>query len=122
MKTRLVLVDDSQVDLSWFNIIATHAGYEVSTFEHPLTLVDVIQNQHPNLVLLDVKMPALDGDKVCKILKENAATKNVKVVLYSSMAASKLSDLARDCNADGYIVKSSDAGNVMRQVHQYCAA
>ena len=122
MKVKVVLVDDSQVDLSWFDVVATHAGYDVSTYEHPLTLVDVIQTEHPKLVLLDVKMPALDGDKVCRILKDNEATRAVKVILYSSMAATELSSLARDCRADGYIVKTSDAGNMVQQLQQYCAA
>jgi DNA-binding NarL/FixJ family response regulator len=60
------------------------------------------------VVLLDVTMPGLDGDKLLPSLRASAKLQNTRFVLYSSKPVAELEKLARRCGADGYIPKTKD--------------
>jgi CheY-like chemotaxis protein len=117
---KIVLVDDSGVDLEWFTIVARSAGYEVYTFEHALGLVMFIKEHQPDVVLLDVNMPALNGDVVCRILKDNQLTRHCRILLYSAMEETSLIRLVHQCGADGHIVKTKDQNELLRILAKYC--
>lgn len=105
---RVVLVDDSIVALEWAKEALGHFGFDVVTYNASLGIQSFVRKTDPHIVLLDVNMPALNGDLVCRMLKDNVQTRNVVVALYSSMSEGDLGQLATRAGADGYIVKTSD--------------
>jgi CheY-like chemotaxis protein len=66
-------------------------------------------------------MPALNGDAVCKMLKENPRTKAVRIALYSSMDERELEAMTKSVGADGYIVKTDDADKLASEVRRLLA-
>ncbi|MBC7795138.1 MAG: response regulator [Clostridia bacterium] len=118
MATKIVLVDDSLVALEWAREALAPLGFDVVTYNASLGIQAFVRKNQPRLVLLDVHMPALNGDLVCRMLKESPQTKDVVVALYSSMPEEELQQLASKSGADGYIVKTSDVDVLSQQLEK----
>lgn len=119
---KVVFVDDSIVALEWAKEALGEVGIDVVTYNASLGIQSFVRKTKPNVVLLDVNMPALNGDLVCRMLKDSVQTRNVVVVLYSSMPENELAALAAKAGADGYIVKSDDGARLAEQLTAYIGA
>ncbi|MEM6734130.1 MAG: response regulator [Myxococcota bacterium] len=106
--TRIVFVDDSVVALEWAKEGLGEFGFDVVTYNASLGIQSFVRKNEPHMVLLDVHMPALAGDLVCRMLKDSLETRNVVVALYSSLPERELEELAAQSGADGYIVKTTN--------------
>jgi DNA-binding response OmpR family regulator len=114
---RVVLVDDSETTLESVAIVLEGAGMEVIKLSNPLSLPAVIRKEDPDLVLLDVTMPALSGDAIVSVLGSKA-NRRARIVLHSSLDAEVLGTKARTCGADAYILKTNDEEELIRQVRR----
>lgn len=84
---RIVIVDDSTADLKLMERILTAEQHSVTTLSDPTRAEETIAAERPDLVLLDVVMPAKNGYEVLRGLKRNPLTHGVPVVLVSSKSA-----------------------------------
>ncbi len=114
---RVVLVDDSIVALEWAKEALGEFGFDVVTYNASLGIQSFVRKTQPKVVLLDVNMPALNGDLVCRMLKDSVQTRDVLVALYSSMPEDELGELAAKAGADGYIVKTNDVARLAEQLN-----
>lgn len=80
----VIIVDDSEIELSIFTNALLKAGYECIGITDPNTALEVIENQQPDFVLLDYSMPEKDGLSLCKDIKMNPLTKNIPVMFLTS--------------------------------------
>lgn len=95
------------------------AGYEVVTVDSPFALSSAMTRDLPDLVLVDVTMPGLSGDKVVEITMRNRTDRAPVIVLHSDRSEHELRDLARSSGASGYIRKTSDASQFARDIARY---
>jgi len=84
---RIVIVDDSTADLKLMESILLSGSHSVTALNDPTVAEDRIASEQPDLVMLDVVMPAKNGYEVLRGLRRNPATKDVPVVLVSSKTA-----------------------------------
>jgi len=117
MAPKILVIDDSKMALDWARQILSPQGFEVITSDTALGTHAAVMSKQPDLVLLDVGMPGLSGDILCKLLKENPRTKDKLVILYSSLPEDELKELAKQSNADGYIKKTEDTGKLVEQIN-----
>jgi DNA-binding response OmpR family regulator len=109
---RVLVVDDSAETVEVIKAELTRRKYEVFT----ATTVDVAtkmllkKETRPDVVLLDVIMPKVDGEQFCRFVKKNKLFKGIRVVLCSAMKSSQLRGMAEKCAADGYLTKESILG------------
>jgi CheY-like chemotaxis protein len=115
-KPRVMMVDDSEVVLEMGRIALEEAGYEVFTLDNPLTVAHALRKNVPDLLLIDVNMPALTGDVVTKIVANHGAGKKIPVLLYSDISVQELEERAKACGATGFIQKTSDEAKFLSQV------
>ena len=108
MAIKIAVIDDSQTALDWVTQQMPAHGFEVVTHDSPIGTQAFIINTQPDLVLLDVRMPGLRGDDLCKMLRGNPKTRDIAIVLYSVIDEGELKSLAAQCEADGYITKTED--------------
>ncbi|GIW11453.1 MAG: hypothetical protein KatS3mg061_2510 [Dehalococcoidia bacterium] len=102
---RILLADDEE---SIRQLVAATLGgeqYELSFAADGRQALALAKSQHPDLVLLDVGMPVLDGFTVCRTLKQRSATEDIKVVFLSGMDREEDRVAGLAAGADGYIVK-----------------
>ena len=106
---KILIIDDDQAHLDSARGILEAEGYEVFTQNQPFGSTNAVIRIQPDLVLLDVNMPALSGDRLAEVLRANSSTRDVMVVLHSSNDEDHLRTTARRLGLDGYICKGSPA-------------
>lgn len=107
VRRRLLLIDDSELTLEITAAVLKHAGYDVRTSTEVRDLRKMLGEWSPDVILTDVNMPGITGVELCRTLKSSYETAHVPVVLFSAIDSDKLELLARDCEADGFLSKSS---------------
>jgi two-component system, OmpR family, response regulator len=104
---RVLVVDDDESQLALLSRVLRGRGVEVSVSASSIGVTNMIRRLLPDVVLLDVHIPALSGDALVTIARRSAPAQT-RFVLYSSCDESELRSLARKVGADGYVSKSVD--------------
>ena len=105
---RILVVDDEPRVREMLEFRLRLFGYEVLTAANGNEALDVAASEKPDLVLLDVMMPELDGFQVCSRLKQNEATRDIPVVMLTAKAEAKDVTRAFNSGAEDYVVKPYD--------------
>jgi len=117
----LVVEDDSDIlGLLTYNLRA--AGYEVLTCEEGYAALTVAKQRLPDLILLDLMIPGLDGFEVCKELKRSAETRNIPVIMLTARGEEIDRIVGLELGADDYVVKPFSPRELMLRVPPFCAA
>jgi CheY-like chemotaxis protein len=103
---KILLVDDSEISLHFVAGVLEKAGFDVRGTDDVHNLGSVLGDWRPDAILTDVNMPNLSGVELCRLLKSSYETAHVPVVLFSSMSHDELEELARECEADGFLSKA----------------
>jgi CheY-like chemotaxis protein len=109
---RVLIVDDSEITAKLLAEELSGKGLEVQyapDAEKAATLIMKRQTR-PDLILLDVNMPKVDGAQFCRFVKKNEMFRSIKVVFCSAEERSKVERLVAECGADGYISKDELLG------------
>ncbi len=114
-KKRVLVVDDSEMTADLLRHELTAKGFEVSTADtaDKATKIILKKQTRPDLVLLDVRMPNVNGEQFCRFIKSNALFAGIKVLLCSSENADELQRICRDAGADGYVTKDAVLSKVL---------
>jgi DNA-binding response OmpR family regulator len=106
MSKRVLVVDDSEIVLEMAGEALKAKGYEVATALNARDADRFIYgDRRPDVIIIDVMMPSLDGDVKTRMLKDDPATKGIPVLLLSSKSEAELVRLSSESGADGYIRK-----------------
>ena len=117
MKKRILVVDDSEVVLAMAAEALEEGGFEVVTAMDIGGAVPLIHaDRKPDLIILDVMLPDLDGDKKAKKLKDNEQTRSIPILLLSSKTEEELRWLVKSSGADGFIRKPFGHRQLVEQV------
>lgn len=105
VKSKILVVDDEPeaVELVEFNLKG--AGYEVSTAGDGAEALNKARRIQPNLIILDVMMPEIDGMEVCKLLRRDPATSAIPIIMLTAKASEVDRVLGLELGADDYVVK-----------------
>jgi CheY-like chemotaxis protein len=102
---RILVIDDDRTHLVTTQELLEEEGYQVFIQPSPFGATERIMVTRPDVVLLDVNMPALSGEALLPILKGREQTRATPVVLYSSNDESALRAAAARLGAAGYVCK-----------------
>ena len=106
MKKRVLVVDDSEIVLEKAAEALCGKGYDVLTAISAYAADRHIYcDERPDLIIMDVMMPYLDGDQKAKMLKAERATRDIPILLLSSKNEDELARLVSESGSDGYIRK-----------------
>ncbi|MBX3213334.1 MAG: protein kinase [Labilithrix sp.] len=119
---RLLLVDDSPIARAVHGDLLRRAGFDVRAAGSPSEVDAALEEYRPHLVLMDVMMPGLNGDVLCRRIKARFKA-TVPVVLLSDLPREELVERAEQAGADGYVAKPSAAGSgeLIEYVRNVCA-
>lgn len=106
MSKKVLVVDDSEIVLEKAREALLLKGYEIFT---ALSAQDadryIFGDNIPDVIIMDVMMPTMDGDRKTRILKDDPVTRNIPVLLLSSKSEDELAQLVSESGADGFIRK-----------------
>jgi putative two-component system response regulator len=97
--TDILIVDDTLPNLQLLTSILKEEGYKVRPASSGAMALQAIAKKLPNLILLDIKMPGVDGYEVCETLKNNPETKDIPIIFISAL--SDISDKIKAFNVGG---------------------
>jgi len=115
----ILVVDDSEVVLAVTKTLLEAAGYRVLTHSGPAGCVAVILQEKPNLVLIDVNMPRLGGETIVKLFGKAQPNSEAIILLFSTLPSDQLESRAHAAGAHGYIRKTDDTFELVRQVNRW---
>ncbi len=105
-KQTVLVVDDSEIVLAMAREALEAGGFDVVTSLNAKGADNYIFSQDkPDLIILDVMLPILEGDKKAKMLKENELSKGIPILLLSSKPEDEMRRLVKESGADGFIRK-----------------
>lgn len=104
-RPKVLVVDDNEVCRAVVRDTLEAGGFDVVELGSPIGMSSVVNHEKPDVVLMDVEMPALEGDKAVEILLKHRLHE-CKILLYSGRSAAELEKLARSCGASGYVPKT----------------
>jgi DNA-binding response OmpR family regulator len=116
-KRRVLLADD---DPALRRLIGTTLGsqdFDLLQAVDGEEALQIARQQHPELVLLDVNMPKLDGFEVCRNLRNDPATSAMKIVMLTARGADVDRARAREAGADDYFIKPFSPVQLLNKVY-----
>ena len=121
VKPRILVVDDEPeaVELVEFNL--KQAGYSVNTAMDGAEALRKARNQVPDLIVLDVMLPEMDGFEICKTLRLDPATSKVPIVMLTAKAAEIDRVLGLELGADDYVTKPFSPRELLLRVKKILA-
>jgi DNA-binding response OmpR family regulator len=81
MSKKILIVDDNEFIVEIMTYILNNKGYEVIALNNGHEVIDQIKTDNPDLVILDVMLPGINGLEICKEIKGNTATKNLPIIM-----------------------------------------
>ncbi len=115
---RIVVADDNKLLLAITNDALSSAGFEVHTVDSGLDVYKTVLDKKPQVILLDIMMPGMDGIEICRNLKRSPVTANVVIAIHSSKTDMALMDLCHEVGADCFIIKSDKIEEMVNKVKE----
>ena len=117
---RIVVVDDEAeiLELAKRALGSDAAGYDVETAQDGYTAGRLVHSLLPELVVLDIRMPGLDGIAVCRNIKSDPATSHTKVLVVTAYATEDNVKALRDVGAEDFLEKPFDVTSLTRKVQR----
>lgn len=116
MSEFILVVEDSQVDRLRLVKLLESAGYSVRTAENGLEAIDIVKQDTPILILMDVNMPQMDGFAATRALRGGEHTKSIPVVLVTAKDQKADKAWGQMLGAKGYITKPFADEVLLQQV------
>lgn len=115
---KIFVVDDQEEILSLLKDFLTGHGFNVTTSKEPKTVVNRIKSLQPDLILLDLLMPALGGFDICEILNSDPQTRGIPIIVMSGL--NDLVDIkkAYKLGIVGYLAKPFALEELLREVNK----
>lgn len=105
MGKKILIADDEDDVKVVVQLFLESKGYEILTAYDGLDALDKARKERPDLILLDLMMPVVDGFEVCKKLKAHPDTASIPVVMISASAQAESKQRGLDAGAVDYIIK-----------------
>lgn len=118
-KQKILIVEDEESLLKLESILLTSKGYDVRGVSNGQEALDAIAEEKPDLVLLDIMLPEIDGFEVCQRIKDDPDTKGIPVIMLTAKKSRE--DMARGekVGADWYITKPFKSVMVIETIQRF---
>ena len=102
---KILVVEDNPTNMRLVILLLQSAGYAVLSATNAEAGLTLAKDEQPNLILMDVQLPGMDGLEATRLLKQNDATRAIPVVALTALAMKGDEERIRAAGCDGYIAK-----------------
>jgi PleD family two-component response regulator len=120
-KLRVLIVDDDATAVMTTSALLEDEGHTVTSRTEVFGTLAVAVREQPDVILIDIGMPGLRGDHLARLMFSEQRLQGTSLILHSSLPEPQLSKLAKECGATGYIVKSANAEDFLRDFRNLLA-
>ena len=121
MAGKVMIVDDEPDVRKIVKFRLKNAGYDVVTASDGREALDLIKKQRPGLILLDLRMPIVDGYEVCRALKADEKLKKIPIIFLTASSGATIKDKTCKYKADSYIIKPFEPEELLKKVKKFIA-
>ncbi|MFN8205888.1 MAG: response regulator [Bacteroidales bacterium] len=118
---KIMLVDDSSTNNLLFRDIFEETGYEVSVEEKPENVISRLRESKPDLVLLDLMLPGMDGLQLLQQIKSEQDSREIPVIMYTAHVSDRMQQQALALGASGYLIKPVSSQKILDEVSRVLA-
>jgi sigma-B regulation protein RsbU (phosphoserine phosphatase) len=112
----ILVVDDDVDAVRWLETLLRPRGYAVVTAATGAEALQQVEREPPDLILLDVMMPMVDGFEVCKLLKDSPATRLIPVVIMTALDRVEDRIKGIDAGADDFLTKPINRDELLARI------
>jgi DNA-binding response OmpR family regulator len=119
LKGKILIVDDEAINLDFFDVMLSRLGFEVSMAEDGEQALEMIQEDKPDLIILDNIMPKMTGWELTKILKQSETFveySDIPIIMFSAMDAVKDKIEGFELGIEDYITKPFNFSEVLARI------
>jgi CheY-like chemotaxis protein len=116
---KILLVDDSPTVLLMERLLLQDGPYEILNAANGEQAVKVALAERPDLILMDVVMPGVDGFEACRRLRAEAATRTTPIILVTTRGSAEYLERGYESGCSDYIVKPVDGGELWQKLQHY---
>lgn len=116
---RVLYVEDNAQNMRLVRKILKHAGHEVLEAETGLAGLSVVQNECPDLILMDINLPDVDGLEVTARIRQNPSVAHIPIVALTANAMVGDREKALEAGCDGYLPKPVSRAELVQTVEDY---
>ena len=120
MAKKILIVEDEPRNLKLFRDLLQRIGYETIEATDGEQGVELARARNPDLILMDIMMPKMDGIEATRILKADTATKNIPIIALTSYAMKGDRERTLEAGCDGYIAKPVDIQELLKAIEHFC--
>jgi two-component system, OmpR family, alkaline phosphatase synthesis response regulator PhoP len=110
---KILIIDDNKAVCDMLEKWFRADGYLTAVANDGLQGLAVARQEKPNLIVLDVMLPGMDGFKVCRMIKFDQELKKIPILILTSRMGQEDEKLAYQCGADAFVIKATKMANVM---------
>ena len=115
-RSKILIVDDLSVNVQLQKTVLSAKGYEVAVARNGLEALQKVELDPPDLILLDIMMPTMDGFEVCKRLKNNEGTRFIPIIIVTALDEVEDKIKGIEAGADDFIIKPFNKHELLARV------
>jgi DNA-binding response OmpR family regulator len=116
---KVLVVDDSQAEIRLLQSVLQQAGFHSVGISDPTKIEETIEEERPNVILLDVVMPQRNGFQACRDLKSQESYSNIPIILVTSKTAPSDRYWGEQQGANGYVSKPFTSDELISAVKRF---
>lgn len=119
---RILIVDDERDNRALLELILVREGFLVVSTANGKDAIAAVAHERPDLILVDMMMPGMDGYEVAAKIKGDPATKNIQVIIFSALDDRAARMLALSSGADDFFTKPMDRAELCARLRAHLAS
>ena len=121
MAKKIFIIEDDRSAIRLIEYVLQQAGYEVVTATDGVEGLRRATSEHPDLIILDIMLPGLDGFEVCHRMRQRSETANIPILIISAKARQDDKDTGFRVGADDYLTKPAEPAEILAKVETLLA-
>ena len=122
MQKKILIADDEVQLVEMLKMRLKANGYKVLTAYDGQEALEKARNQKPDLIILDLMLPKIDGYKVCRMLKFDKNYKSIPIILLTALAQKSDEEMGSQVGADAYIIKPFEPQMLLSKIKELLGA
>lgn len=103
---KIAIIEDDLAISQMYRIKFETEGYQVQSAENGKLGLELVEKMNPDIVLLDLMMPEMNGDEVLTLMRKTDWGKNIKVIILTNMGEQEAPEILKNLNVSAFIVKA----------------
>jgi GAF domain-containing protein/CheY-like chemotaxis protein len=117
----ILLAEDNEANIETFQLYLTHSGYKLIIAKNGLEVIQLAQSHHPDLILMDIQMPGIDGLEAIAQIRQNPAISQIPIVALTALALPGDREKCLAIGANEYLAKPAKLKQVRQVIQQLLA-